>query len=87
MLLPLEIQNSHAKNIVVDNDFHQTHAIFSLFERLEVEDLDKPLVNGHQLNGNGHLLNGNGHQSNGNGHQLSGVHNHIANGVPKEVHI
>lgn len=66
------------KNIVVDNDFHQTHAIFSLFERLEVEDLDKPLaplVNGHHSNG---------HHS--NGHQLNGVHNHIANKVPKEVH-
>ena len=66
MLQSLEIQTRHAKNIVVDNDFHQTHTIFSLFERLEVEDLDKPLVNGNQTNG---------------------VHNHIANGVPKEVHI
>ncbi|KAL9137450.1 MAG: hypothetical protein Q9175_001339 [Cornicularia normoerica] len=35
---------------IVDNDFHQTHAIFSLFEGLEVEDLDKSSVNGHELN-------------------------------------
>lgn len=25
--------------------------MFSLFEGLEVEDLDKPMVNGHQSNG------------------------------------
>lgn len=58
MSKPLTIQSAHAKNIVVDNDFHQTHSIFSLFERLEVEDLDKPLVNGHQLNGfHNHITN------------------------------
>ncbi|KAF6240956.1 hypothetical protein HO173_000749 [Letharia columbiana] len=43
---------------IVDNDFHQTHAIFSLFEGLEVEDLDKPSVNGHQSNDHCPTANG-----------------------------
>ena len=51
MLSLFEPQSAHAKNPAVDNDFHQTHAIFSLFENLEVEDLDKPSMNDHQSNG------------------------------------
>ena len=51
-MFPLsEHQSPHTNNPIVDNDFHQTHAIFSMLETLEVEDLDKPLMNGHQLNG------------------------------------
>lgn len=50
MLQPPEFPGTHANKIAVDNDFHQTHAIFSLFEGLEVEDLDKPSVNGYQSN-------------------------------------
>ena len=72
MLSYPEYGSAHANNSAVDNDFHQTHAIFSLFEGLGVEDLDKPLMNGHESNGhesNGHESNG--HESNGsqaNGH-------------------
>ena len=44
------MHRAHANNAAVDNDFHQTHAIFSLFEGLKVEDFDKPAVNGHQSN-------------------------------------
>ena len=56
-MLRREHQSAHTNNAAVDNDFHQTHAIFSLFEGLGVEDLDKPLMNGHESNGsqlNGH---------------------------------
>jgi methylenetetrahydrofolate reductase (NADPH) len=31
------------KMILVHNDFHQTHAIFPLFEGLEIKDIEKPL--------------------------------------------
>lgn len=49
---------------IVDNDFHQTHAIFSLFEGIEADDLDKsfavekPAVNGHQSSDHSPIANG-----------------------------
>ncbi|KAL9123973.1 MAG: hypothetical protein Q9217_006652 [Psora testacea] len=56
------MENWHLINIV-DNDFHQTHAIFNIFEGMAVKDMDEPLeaaeatVNGYlgdlapQING------------------------------------
>ena len=43
--------------LVVHNDFHQTHKIFSLFDSLEVADIDKPIEDNALTNGeltNGH---------------------------------
>ena len=51
MLSPSDLKDAHVNGTAVDNDFHQTHAIFSLFEGLEAEDLGEALVNGHQSNG------------------------------------
>jgi methylenetetrahydrofolate reductase (NADPH) len=59
-------------NILVDNDFHESHGIFKIFENLEVPNLDKTETNGDIV------VNGNG--SNGiNGHGVSatnGVNGH-----------
>ena len=33
--------------LLVHNDFHQTHGLFSLFDGLVVEDLDKPFEVSH----------------------------------------
>ena len=51
MFSPSKLKDAHVNDAAVDNDFHHTHSIFSLFEGLGVEDLGEALVNGHQLNG------------------------------------
>ena len=71
MLYPPDIQSAHAENAAVDNDFHQTHAIFSLFEGLEADDLDKSFAV---------------EKSAVNGHQSNDDHSPIANGAPKDFH-
>ncbi|MCJ1286733.1 hypothetical protein MMC26_006079 [Xylographa opegraphella] len=54
---------------IVHNDFHQSHGIFSLFDGLEVNNMDQMdefMTNGPSLNGystNGHSMNG--HSTNG----------------------
>ncbi len=40
----------------VHNDFHQTHAIFTLFDGLEVADIDKSVEDNVATNGD--LMNG-----------------------------
>jgi methylenetetrahydrofolate reductase (NADPH) len=41
--------------MLVHNDFHQSHGIFSLFDELEVADMDKSADLGCHTNGvNGH---------------------------------
>ncbi len=38
--------------LIVNNDFHQTHSIFSLFDDLEVKGMDEPFRVGIEVNGN-----------------------------------
>jgi methylenetetrahydrofolate reductase (NADPH) len=42
----IEIHKSELIHVLVHNDFHQTHGLFPLFDGLEVEDLDKPVMIG-----------------------------------------
>lgn len=37
--------------LAVNNDFHQTHSIFSLFDGLALKDMDKPFLSDTAVNG------------------------------------
>jgi methylenetetrahydrofolate reductase (NADPH) len=67
--------NWHLINIV-NNDFHQTHGIFDLFDRLSVPNLDEPVA------GNREAPPANG-GSNEHGNGVSGIHNGTHNEIPK----
>ena len=56
------------KDTKVDNDFHQTHSIFHLFEGLDVKDMGKtPTIPSHLPNGNHSTEAVNGNSGNVNG--------------------
>ena len=42
---------------IVNNDFHQSHEIFRIFDGLEAQDMDK-VFNGQQLEKDDHRSNG-----------------------------
>jgi methylenetetrahydrofolate reductase (NADPH) len=47
----IPVRHLGAANQTVHNDFHVTHGIFSLFDGLKVQDMDKPLHTTGALNG------------------------------------
>ena len=83
------IMNTWSLINIVDNNFHQTHSIFELFDGLAVQDMTKPL-DAAAVNGNGHLpdmapqANGDGPKISApqtNGHSHTNGHAPVTNGV------
>ena len=82
--------------MIVHNDFHQSHGIFSLFDKLEVENMDQPtdlhqFTNGDDTNGltNGHSANGySTNEQSTNGHSVNGHYTdaHKTNGLFADEH-
>lgn len=62
----------------MDNNFHQTHAIFELFEGFEMENMDDPASTDPFVNG---MHSGTGSVT--NAHQKTET-NRLINGVSKE---
>jgi hypothetical protein len=68
--------------LAVNNDFHQTHSIFSLFDGLKVKDMDKPFLPDTAVNGAHPVVNGAHNEVNGSHNEVNGTQ---SNGLSASV--